>query len=257
MGTLKHSLQRRNHKERSQPVEREKWGLLEKPKDYRLRARDYQSKQHRLKRLREKAAEKNPDEFYFGMMKEKTKDGIVIVDRGNPVLTEETVRLLKTQDAGYIRMMLNIENKKVKKLEQYVYTNNQETTNCNAKHYCFVDETNLESQEKKYQKQKKIDYTGQVQEKLSEEPFVHDDSVETYSNLVNEDQAIQISKVTLSVDPKLIRELTLRKNRIEKLSILTRQINLQRNLQTKGERKKIGTTSDGIPIYRWKLERKR
>ncbi|KTW28810.1 hypothetical protein T552_01440 [Pneumocystis carinii B80] len=257
MGTLKHSLQRRNHKERSQPVEREKWGLLEKPKDYRLRARDYQSKQRRLKRLREKAAEKNPDEFYFGMMKEKTKDGIVIVDRGNPVLTEETVRLLKTQDAGYIKMMLHIENKKVKKLEQYIYTDDKEATNCSAKHYCFVDETNLESQEKTYQKQKKKNYTSQIHEKLSEEPFSHDDSIETYSNLVNEDQTTQTSKVILSANPKLIRELASRRNRIEKLSMLERQIDLQRNLQTKGERKKMGTTSDGIPIYRWKLERKR
>ncbi|KAG5440816.1 hypothetical protein PCK2_000115, partial [Pneumocystis canis] len=99
MRTLKHSLQRRNHRERAQPVEREKWGLLEKPKDYRLRAQDYQSKQRRLKRLREKAAERNPDEFYFGMMREKTRNGIVCVDRGYSALSEDTVRLLKTQDA--------------------------------------------------------------------------------------------------------------------------------------------------------------
>lgn len=67
------SLHRRNHKERSQLVGRQRLGLLEKHKDYVLRARDYASKKQRIKRLQEKVAERNKDEFYFGMVKTKTK----------------------------------------------------------------------------------------------------------------------------------------------------------------------------------------
>jgi hypothetical protein len=38
-----------------------------------LRARDYKSKKNRLKNLREKVALRNGDEFYWGMVKGKTK----------------------------------------------------------------------------------------------------------------------------------------------------------------------------------------
>lgn len=70
--SLRNSLHRRNHKERSQLANRTRFGFLEKHKDYVLRARDYHSKQDRLRRLKQKASERNKDEFYFGMNKEKT-----------------------------------------------------------------------------------------------------------------------------------------------------------------------------------------
>lgn len=47
--------------------------MLEKHKDYVHRARDYKSKKDRIRKLREKAAFRNKDEFYWGMIKGKTK----------------------------------------------------------------------------------------------------------------------------------------------------------------------------------------
>ena len=73
MSSLKNSLYRRSHKERSQLSHRTRLGILEKHKDYVLRARDYHSKQDRLNRLREKAATRNKDEFYFSMSRERTE----------------------------------------------------------------------------------------------------------------------------------------------------------------------------------------
>lgn len=73
MSSLRNSLHRRNHKERSQLSHRQRFGILEKHKDYVLRARDYHSKQDRIKRLRQKVAERNKDEFYFGMNRERTE----------------------------------------------------------------------------------------------------------------------------------------------------------------------------------------
>jgi U3 small nucleolar RNA-associated protein 11 len=63
----------RQHRERSQPVQRARLGLLEKHKDYVLRARDYHSKRNRITRLRQKAADRNKDEFYFSMARETTR----------------------------------------------------------------------------------------------------------------------------------------------------------------------------------------
>ncbi len=73
MSSLRNSLHRRNHKERSQLSHRQRFGILEKHKDYVLRARDYHSKQDRIQRLRQKAADRNKDEFYFGMNKQRTQ----------------------------------------------------------------------------------------------------------------------------------------------------------------------------------------
>ncbi|PSS08530.1 hypothetical protein M430DRAFT_53923 [Amorphotheca resinae ATCC 22711] len=126
MSSMRNAVQRRNHRERGQPEERQKWGLLEKHKDYSARARDFNQKKAKLKQLRQKVLEKNPDEFYFGMMSRKgpstgkNSDGTVAGDRGNVALSQDAVRLYKTQDLGYIRTMRNKTAKEVAELEQRV-----------------------------------------------------------------------------------------------------------------------------------------
>ena len=58
---------RREHQERSQPKARKRLGLLEKHKDYVQRARNFNTKEKRIKIMKLKAALRNPDEFYFKM----------------------------------------------------------------------------------------------------------------------------------------------------------------------------------------------
>ncbi|KAI3392082.1 hypothetical protein diail_6188 [Diaporthe ilicicola] len=129
MSSMRNSIQRRSHRERGQIKGREKLGLLEKHKDYSLRAKDHKKKQTVLKSLKQKAAERNEDEFYFGMVSRgkfssgklsagKKWDGTVAGDRGNKALDMDTVRLLKTQDIGYLRTMRNVVAKEVSELEQ-------------------------------------------------------------------------------------------------------------------------------------------
>ena len=79
MSSIRNSLHRPTHKERSQLSHRAKLGFLEKHKDYVLRARDYHSKQERIRRLQQKAADRNKDEFYFGMNKQKTRVCLAVV----------------------------------------------------------------------------------------------------------------------------------------------------------------------------------
>lgn len=116
---MRNAVQRRNHKERAQPLEREKWGLLEKRKDYKLRAADHREKKAKLKILSQKARDRNPDEFSFKMMSSQVdKQGRKVADRGNKALSVDVVKLLKTQDAGYIRTMLQVTRKEREELEK-------------------------------------------------------------------------------------------------------------------------------------------
>ncbi|TYJ58731.1 hypothetical protein B9479_000567 [Cryptococcus floricola] len=112
----KNAMSRRNHKERAQPLHRAKLGNLEKHKDYVHRARDYKSKQDRIRKLREIAAFRNKDEFYWGMIKGKTKGGVAIGDRGNEALSTDVVKLLKTQDMGYVRVQIAKDEKAISKI---------------------------------------------------------------------------------------------------------------------------------------------
>ncbi|KAH7182603.1 small-subunit processome [Fusarium flagelliforme] len=130
MSSMRNAVARRPHRERAQPLERKRLGLLEKHKDYTLRAQDFNKKKKTLKNLQSKADERNEDEFYFGMMSRKgpgskLKDGkkwqgTVAGDRGNKSLDVDTVRLLKTQDLGYVRTMRQVVSKEVAQLEEQV-----------------------------------------------------------------------------------------------------------------------------------------
>lgn len=110
MSTLRNAVQRRNHKERGQVAGREKFGLLEKKKDYLLRARDFHSKQDKLKAMREKALFRNPDEFYFKMINSQTKDGVHIQKR-NEELPAEMIQLMKSQDKEYIKYQRDLSKR--------------------------------------------------------------------------------------------------------------------------------------------------
>jgi len=89
---------------------REKYGLLEKRKDYLLRARDFHRKERTLKRLQRKAEERNPDEFYHAMQNKRTKGGVFAAGAGAGAgggdqankYSQEELALMRTQDAGYV-----------------------------------------------------------------------------------------------------------------------------------------------------------
>jgi U3 small nucleolar RNA-associated protein 11 len=127
MSSMRNAVQRRNHKERAQPLERQKWGLLEKHKDYSKRAKDHNEKKRKLGLLKAKAADRNEDEFYFGMMDSTTKNGIKVAKRhadnsggGGKSLNMDVVKLMKTQDVAYLRTVLQSTKKEIARLEQEV-----------------------------------------------------------------------------------------------------------------------------------------
>ncbi|KAL4986749.1 small-subunit processome [Aspergillus falconensis] len=123
MSSMRNAVQRRQHRERGQLQGREKWGILEKHKDYSLRAKDYNMKKQKIKRLEEKARDRNPDEFAFGMMSShsstKGKHGTGMRESATAQgLSHEAIKLLKTQDAGYLRTVGERVRRQMEKVEE-------------------------------------------------------------------------------------------------------------------------------------------
>ncbi|CAF9927803.1 MAG: hypothetical protein ALECFALPRED_003838 [Alectoria fallacina] len=149
MSSMRNATQRRNHRERGQPLEREaRLGMLEKHKDYSLRSKNHNENKKRLKILRQKAAERNPDEFSYGMLSSQSRKGRKLADRQNPVLGQDVVKILKTQDAGYVTTMLQKTKRARAKLEQqFILSEDQGTEVLGAlssqgkgSHTVFVDD---------------------------------------------------------------------------------------------------------------------
>ena len=145
--TFKNALKahRKTHKERSQPGVRAKFGLLEKHKDYVLRAQDHHFKQKRLKALRNRAVDKNPDEFYHKMISSKTKDGVHKVDLGVKFSADE-LKLFKSQDLNYMNMTKMSERRKIEKMQSELHLLEDDVTDdfsempsIKSSHTVFVD----------------------------------------------------------------------------------------------------------------------
>jgi len=81
------------------------------------RARDHHKKRDFLTRLRRKAALRNPDEFYHGMVHTQTKAGVHELDRDDAIDTD-TVQLLKTQDVAYLSTAKRKEEEKIRRLRE-------------------------------------------------------------------------------------------------------------------------------------------
>ena len=120
MSSIRNAVHRRDHKERAQPAHRTKLGLLEKHKDYVLRARDFHHKEDRLRALRERARNRNPDEFYHAMINSKTKQGVHVVERLAKFTPEEQL-LLKSRDIKYVKLARDVERGKIDRLKQQLH----------------------------------------------------------------------------------------------------------------------------------------
>lgn len=100
--------------------------------DYSLRAKDYNAKKAKLKRLEEKAKDRNPDEFAFGMMGDKNRTqgrhgrgtGTTRDSATAQGLSHEAIKLLKTQDKGYLRTVGERLRREIERLERDVELQN-------------------------------------------------------------------------------------------------------------------------------------
>ncbi|KAJ2547986.1 hypothetical protein EV175_005009 [Coemansia sp. RSA 1933] len=249
-GSLRKFAPRREHKERSQLHGRKKLGLLEKHKDYVLRAKDHRDKQKQLKRLRERAAMRNPDEFYFNMERSQVKEGVHIEER-KEAMTAEMERLMETQDIKYIRMQRDINRRKIEKLESELHladVDNQDEAS-SPQHTVFVDS---EREVEQFDAAKHFGTLPEFVERKYNRP-----TVEALGKSEIARPSGSILKRAVAVREARLRELKDRLEREQKLKRVEAEMGLRKALKEKGKRAKVGTDQLGLAVYKWKADRKK
>ncbi|KAI8320495.1 U3 small nucleolar RNA-associated protein 11 [Martensiomyces pterosporus] len=248
VSSLKKFAPRREHKERGQITGRKRLGLLEKHKDYVLRARDYNEKQRQLKRLRERAQARNPDEFYFNMERAQMKDGQHIEER-NEIISPEMQRLMDTQDITYVKTQRDINRRKIEKLKSSLHILDQPLSGGEPKHTVFVDN---DAQVENFDAAKHFNTLPEFVKRAYNRPTVE---------ALEKEEIVRPSNQTLKKASRArdatLRELKDRLEREEQLKRAESEMLIRRALKSKGEKKKVGTDRLGLAVYKWKAERKK
>ena len=230
----KKSLQK-THRERSQPGKRKHFGLLEKHKDYVLRAKDYHRKQDQLKLLREKARNKNPDEFYYKMINTRTRNGVHVVE-DKKQYTPDQLKMMKSQDLNYARMKRISEKKKVERLQCSLHLIAEQSDKPANSHTVFVDS-----------KEEATCFNPETHFKLT------NSSRSEQSEGTQDHEQASLEKAR----KRAYSELAKRIEREKHLTTVEQQIELQKHLMGKGRRMKVNTGEGGPVVYKWKKQRKK
>lgn len=246
-----HKSHQHTHRERGQLASRMHLGLLEKKKDYKLRARDYQTKQQRLKQLRQKALDKNPDEFYFKMINSSLKDGehqeVEKVDE----LTPEQMKLMQHQDINYIKHKLSTERKRIAKLKSDLHLLDVDGKPKN-KHTFFVD---TKKDVKRFDVAKHLETAPELLNRTYNIPRLGDLKCKNLSGSVDKKSLEIIAKER----KKTYKELTKRIERESELSVIIQKMEVKKQLMEKKQKftKVRDETKSSAAVYKWVQERKR
>ncbi|KAL1138485.1 hypothetical protein AAG570_008548 [Ranatra chinensis] len=230
------------HRERHQPDSRAHLGLLEKKKDYKLRADDFNRKKRILKKLQIKALNRNPDEFYFHMINSKVVDGKhKELKKKNPQHSVEQAKLLEGRKQAYISMKRTEEIKQLSKLQSSLHMVDI-ASKMQSSHVYFNDED---------------DKRTKKSESDEEDPESTD--LAAYPNGIPNLDVRTVRKMNKYKNKKY-SELLKRINREKQLGIVQRNMELLHALKDKsGPRPKLikeGSKNEA-PVYLWKYQRKR
>uniref|UniRef100_A0A1B6LFV5 U3 small nucleolar RNA-associated protein 11 n=1 Tax=Graphocephala atropunctata TaxID=36148 RepID=A0A1B6LFV5_9HEMI len=243
-------INQKTHRERHQPESRAHLGLLEKKKDYKKRADDYNKKQALLKKLKLKALNKSPDEFYFHMINAKTVDG-VHTEKSGDKHTPEQLKLMESKDLNYVGFRKTIESKKIDRLQSRLHLIDEANTIKNT-HTFFVES---EEEVKNFDLAKRLD--------------THPELIPRRTNRLttSELQNLNLPSVSEKTSAKLERQrqqsynqLLKRIRREKQLTIVQNKLETNKLLRARHGVKPVKikhATKSAPAVYQWPYVRKR
>jgi len=282
MSSLRNAVKRIAHKERSQPVDRQHLGILEKKKDYKQRAIDYHRKEDRIKAMKQKASMRNPDEFYFGMHNSKIEDGKHQSNEDYRNLSPDLVKVMKDQDLSYVRMQKQKDTKKAEKLQaslHFLDSNNDGSVNTKRTHTVFVEsrkdarefdiadhfETIPEFEGRAFNRLRKSEIVKLAQKRVGGKGG--DDGVSDKNNAAQPqltiDQLRKLKKTEQKLAKKLAkarssayREMESRRERADNMKTAEDHLITEKLVAGKGRKRKVKAGEDGRPAqYKWRRKR--
>lgn len=272
MSSLRNAVKRITHKERSQPQSRSHLGLLEKKKDYKLRAKDYHLKEEKLKAMRSKAEQRNPDEFYFGMHRSAVVDGqhrktneARMMELKNKI-GPDAVRLMKDQDLTYVRMHRQRDFKKVDKLQSDMHFLGS-SEDVGRMHTIFVESqeeadnfdaaTHFETAPEIVNRQFNRRRIKDMIQSDENDPSSLSNELQSVKKLEKESK-LHLEKLKQAAQERAesYAELELRKNRLRQLTMAETHLVTEKLMRCKGKKRKVKDAVDGMPaVYKWRKVR--
>lgn len=251
---------RREHKERSQPAARKHLGILEKKKDHIERSTDFKRKIGHITNLKKKAADKNPDEFYYAMLNSKTTQGVHEEQRkdGLDKLSHEEVCLMKDQDMKYLRLKQSMDERKAERLQSSLHLMLDKAVN---KHTIFVDskdEATSFDPASHFLTDRKLVGRSFNRPRISTLEGVSEgaNAPSSVGGIVVGPANMKQLKKAMKQKANGYKELTERLKRAGKLKRLVEHKQVEKNLMGKGSKRKVKDAEGGAPaVYRWKRQR--
>ncbi|CEP60918.1 rRNA-processing protein UTP11 LALA0_S02e02652g [Lachancea lanzarotensis] len=256
MAKLVHNIQKKQHRERSQEAGRSRLGFLEKHKDYVKRAQNFHQKEATLKILREKAQQRNPDEYYHGMHSRSVDArGLLKQSRHardeDPSLSTAQVKLLKTQDANYVRTLRQNERQVLEKQARETMFKSK------GAHTVFVDDRDaLQSFDAAQHFQTTPEMLGRRENRLTRDQLA-DQGLKMGQSIAQSKSSSGLDVDTLHRKRlKKLRQIQQHQERERQLSGVLQRMDTQREGMKKGDKKKI-QDAEGKITFKWKKQRKR
>uniref|UniRef100_A0A0B7ABJ7 U3 small nucleolar RNA-associated protein 11 n=1 Tax=Arion vulgaris TaxID=1028688 RepID=A0A0B7ABJ7_9EUPU len=249
MSSWKKNKVQKIHRERPVPEERSRLGMLERKKDYKERARSFHQKEEKLTKLRRRAEDRNPDEFYFNMTKTKKLDGEhEMREDAIPVVTDSQKKLISTQDKRYVLYRLSKELKKIEKLKKSLHVIDSSTKR--NSHFIFIDSP---KDAKSFDPAKFFDTHPAFVDRAFNRPKLN--SLKEGKFLVDPQQ---LQSAMVSKDAAY-KELTRRVDRARELKIISDKIDSKLNaMETSRKRKCVQKeTTECAAIYKFAFKRQK
>ncbi|TYI14925.1 hypothetical protein ES332_A08G154200v1 [Gossypium tomentosum] len=220
MSSLRNAISRRAHKERAQLSSRRKFGLLEKQKDYVVRAKAFHKKEETLRAC--KCRKLIWSSFLIFRI-------LYLYRSQANKYTQEELMLMKTQDIGYILQKLQSERKKIEKLTAVLHSVDNHPSNRHI--YYAEDREEARELQSQASESRVTPPSGDIPDLIKRKTVASYRELEARKSRVNQLE-------------KLYMEMSLKKE-------------LQKKGRKRKLREDELVCPTSKPVYKWRSERKR